>query len=388
MKFNRSGRVLRATAILFFLTLMSCSSDEGELNFEDFVVSFEHVKSDTGINSVGAEELIWLDESRFLSFSVVIDISGQRQTGLHLISNTGDTKSIADGVISDFCVLGNNILIQGHQGFPVIVGTVPDYNVELVSKNQLLKIEEKEYSALRCGLVSLPEKQPAIFRPLKPEDGFLEITVEDERAWNSLNSAGQSSLFSSAQMTKQDFFTKKIWELYRQSQSKPIWDLYLYEPASKARRKLSGRWPAPPNLSYKEFSKSYFGYQDNRGILSFWDLDVENERVKYDEFQYPEDFVRSGSRVIEPTKAGYILEYHSQKRGGLFLIAYGELTLLKKGTFRNVSVAPDGCHIAYGEGDILRYKKDKLDYRQTVKIADICGYKDALNKYGSAFIKR
>lgn len=111
--------------------------------------------------------------------------------------------------------------------------------------------------------------------------------------------------------------------------------------------------------------------------MEVWDVNLSEKAVVYTGFDLPKRFVGSGSVLVDSTRVGYILEHISQKGGGLSLYNNQEIVLLKQGGIRHVSVSPDGCRVAYGEGDLFNWTLNKIDERQTLKIANICEYIEA-----------
>lgn len=367
--------MIKVGIFLSIFMVASCSSPESGEGFEKHVRSFDNIKIDYGLNNPSSEQFIWLDNDQLLSFSVVKENDSIRK-GLFLVNLNGETQQIIDGVISDFCVLDKKILIQGFEGYPNIIGEVPGYSLVVLSENKILKTDEKQYSFLRCGFYKVPDDSVAIFRVLKIDDGFIKVTIEDDylQKKHYLTQEQIDSVLSEGHPEKKRRLLVKYRDLHRKEYAKPIWVLNHLMPETEESKTFDGKWLAPGFFKYRPFSDSYISYRNDGNFISIWHVNINNGSVDYEGFSLPEKFVNRGSVVFESTHAGYILEHHNHKDGGLFLRHKDEIVSLGQKGARDVSVAPDGCHIAYGMGDILRWKQHDLDYRQTLKIADVCSF--------------
>jgi hypothetical protein len=64
---------------------------------------------------------------------------------------------------------------------------------------------------------------------------------------------------------------------------------------------------------------------------------------------------KAGFVAALPTKRGLLVAhgapttFHQPGPAGLYLVNEGELTLVRRGFIATISVAPDGCKVAFGE---------------------------------------
>ena len=323
--------------------LSACSNSN---NPQSYLKTFDHILTDQYIWGGGG--IYWVSNEQVVLEAHVKDEKGELDRGLYQVDvRDGSYTKIVEvpdktPITYMYCFEGKILHVMRSRGNFTQTNPTNGYQIEIREIGK--KTNSNSYSALRCNFVEKPIGD-AGYTALRIGDGFIKYVREEEKRHIFLVDDTGSNL-------------KK-----------------LIEQDAKRRINIDGMFEVS---SFLKERNSYFGYSswDTKDCSELWwlfraDWSIENKKICLDED------VKGGSRIVHPLKDALYIEHYGGRRGRSYILDGNDDPLLvEQNHGRGASVPPNGCLVAYGEGD-----RDKLSgVRQKLKIFSYCDFKQKGNK--------
>lgn len=319
----------------FTLCLSGCFSNDSS---DGVYTEFKNIKTDQFIWEYGRGGIYWVSDNEMVLDAITKNTDGVPERGVYQV-NVLDGSFIKIAKIDfkelyKYCVDSNNLYLKSRTG---------NFKISNYSKNfEIVKVKQKKkekgykYSEIRCS--SFKKISGYANYALSRGDGYLLAKNNADRD------------------TYRDVIHEDSGvELVTPSGDRTPIDL------------KSGVVFRPQYLIDRDM---YFGYQQRSRCGHFWWLKRGSWKGKTEKKCFGA-WAQSSSLIFIPTRVGLFIEHHTTKGTKTYLSTEKHLYPLEKTPARGSSLAPDGCRVAYGSGNI-GYGQSR--FSQHLKIFNACKF--------------
>ena len=331
---------------LFLIFLSGCSEDIE--NDPRFFKSFPEIKTNQFMWSYGRGGIYWVSDNQVVLDAEVANKLGVLERGLYQIDvRNGSYFRLLD--YSEhywYCFNGETLFVRLKNKKPIInepKGYKLVQETDYKERNKNLH-NAGLYSQLRCDAIDRPSDDG--YRQLFANDGYLKTDNKGTK-YSGKDYRFRGELDPDNKVVLVDKNLKEIKDL----------DLKISEVST------------PYFIPHEN---AYFGYKFNNAKMCglFWWLYRDDWSVKTNE-QCFGIWSQNSSKLFYPTKAGLFVQHYTTKKYKSYLFARGREFQLEKTSSIGGSIAPDGCRVAYGSGELIALAAGQ---RQILKVFNACKF--------------
>jgi len=325
-------------ALLLAIFMQGCSSDK--VNEAAYFKTFDHIKTDQFVWSYGHGGIYWVSGNEVVLDAQVKNTQGVFENGLYQV-NVDDGSYIRLMERSNhykYCFDGDVLFVRTKKEKQLL--HMPE-NYRIVQETKAEKLKDGMYSPVRCKSLERPTKDG--YRHLFQQDGLLKTDN------NGLKYMGKDKRFKGHLDPD-----NKVHLVGENLSVKKILDLKISEVST------------PYFLTHEN---AYFGYSMNGMCGSLWWLYRDTWKVQTKE-QCFGSWAQFTSKLLYPTKAGVFVQHYTSKKYKSYLVTDKKEYTLETTSSIGGSLAPDGCRVAYGSGEL----SGKGGRRQILKLFNACQF--------------
>jgi hypothetical protein len=341
-KYGFCGIFSSVALVALVVVLSACSNPN---NPQSYLKTFDHILTDQYVWGYGGGGIYWVSNEHVLLEAKIRDEKGDLDLGIYEV-DVRDGSYIKIIEVPDqtqinytYCFDGKTLHVMRSLGTFTQTNRANGYQVEI--RELGTKSNSNLYSPLRCDFVERPAGD-AGYIALRYGDGFIKYVREEEKRHIFLVDDAGVPL---KKLIKQD---------------------------AKQRISIDGMFEVS---SFWQERNAYFGYStwDSKNCSELWwlyraDWSIDNKKICLDEE------IEGGSRLLHSLKDALFLEHYGGRRGRSYVLNFkGDPLIVEQNHGRGASVSPNGCLVAYGEGD-----RDKLSgVRQVLKLFNYCAFRSS-----------
>lgn len=336
------GDWVRFARWLFLFTFLLISGCSKQTDVSDYLRSFDHILTDQYVWSYGQGGIYWVSNDQVVLEARIKNEKGELDRGLYQVDvRDGTYLKIVEisgqpPLSYKYCFDGKALHVLKELGNYRMVNAPKGYEVVIRELGKLT--DTNSYSPLRCGFVEKPAG-PGGYAALRPGDGFIKHQWESDKDVHVYLADDSGTNL------------KKLLEQKVVRKGTPL-------------GMFTVRY-------FLESENAYFGYSpwDNKDCSELWWLYRDDWRLLHKTVCLGE-LASGGSRLLHSLNGSIYLEHYGGRKGRSYILVGNEWLPVEKNHGRGATVSPNGCSVAYGEGDI----NGKSGVRQKLKVFNYCDY--------------